>query len=175
MKLKPNEVGHFAYRPTTNSYDKGGYPRFYLSHDENEQGTISRFGTKWVNNWHILGEVDLVDIPKNHPYKECIIDLQTATDCYCADTIETEIDGVVVTKYIVLRGSGWSDCGFPFYDDTITNDDPYLTGKGCYALIRGLAMKRFLELAKQDCIPNLRDVTKGEFKDFKNDFALPAE
>jgi hypothetical protein len=162
--MKTNEIGQFPYVKPTNEYSKDVHPRRYIAHTE-------AGNTKWVNNWKIMGEVDLIDIPENHPFSELLIDLQTAFDCYCADILEVpgEVEGETI-KYVYLRGSGWADLGFPFFDDTITNEDPYKTGSGCYALLRGKARDKFIKLSKQDFIPSFEDCFTG---DLKKDFVLP--
>lgn len=165
--MKKNEIGHFPYlAPRTSFGEDDRYPKRYIAHDENGKLVLTKDGNiKWVTNWEILGEVELVNIPKNAPFGELLVDLQTANDCYCAD--ELEVDGV---KYVHLQGSGWADCGFPFYDDIFDIKDPYKIGNGCYALIRGLARNRFVKLAKKDYIPSFREISTG---DYKKDFCLP--
>ena len=164
--MKNNEIGHFPYLPPQHQFDKGDrYPRQYIAHDDKDKLIIP---IKWANNWAILGEVELVDIPnipKDTEFSELLVDLQTAQDCYCADKLI--VNG---TTYVYLLGSGWSDCGFPFYDDTITEENLYETGKGSYALIRGEAAEKFIKLAKQDFIPDFKEVSTG---DYKKDFCLP--
>jgi hypothetical protein len=165
--MKDNEIGHFPWLPPQNQFDKGGYPRQYIAHDEKGKCIIENGHTKWATNWKILGEVDLIDIPKGKEYDELLVDLQTAQECYCADLLV--VDGV---RYVALKGSGWADEGFPFYDDTITEKDLYATGSGCYALIRGKAAEEFIKLAKKDCIPSFKAVFTG---DYRQDFVLPKE
>jgi len=75
------------------------------------------------------------------------------------------------TKYVYLRGSGWADCGFPFFDETFDPKDPFQTGKGCYVLLKGKARNRFVKLAKQDFIPTFNDCSTGNIT---KDFSLPA-
>ena len=159
--MKSNEIGHFPYQPPRNQYDNGGHPRQLLTW---ENGNV-----KWLPNWKILGEVDVVNIPHEPPFKndEPLIDLQTAHDCYCAN--ELEVNG---KKYIHLFGSGWADEGFPFYDDSFNPKDPYETGRGCYALLQGKARNKFFKLAQQDCIPTFNNCSTGNIK---KDFILPKD
>jgi hypothetical protein len=162
-EMKRNEIGHF---PMIISYGVDSYPRRYLARDINGKNCITEDGQiKWENNWAIMGEVELVDIPQDAPFGELLIDLQTAHDCFCAN--EFEVNDV---KYIALEGSGWAGVGFPFYDDTISEKDLYETGSGCYALIRGKARDEFIKLAKQNFIPSFKEVFTG---DYKKDFCLP--
>ena len=171
--MKANEIGHFPWLPPQHQFDKGGYPRKYLAKDAAGNIVWEGSSSKWLTNWAILGEVDLVDIPKGLEYGECLVDLQTADDCYCADILEVpgEQEGFPF-KYVALRGSGWAEAGFPFYDDTFDPKDPYQTGKGCYALIRGKAAEKFIKLAKEDFIPSFKEISTG---DYKADFVLPKE
>lgn len=166
--MKNNEIGHFPYLAPRTKYGDDCYPRRYIAHDKDGHCLLTKDGQiKWENNWKILGEVEVVDIPKNAPLGKLLIDLQTANDCYCADILE--VNGI---KYVSLVGSGWAEVGFPFYDDTISEKDLYETGKGCYALIRGKARDTFIKLAEQDYIPSFKDVFTG---DYKKDFCLPKE
>jgi hypothetical protein len=66
-------------------------------------------------------------------------------------------------------GSGWADAGWPFFDDVISEKDLYKTGCGSYALIKGKAREKFIELAKQDFIPSFNECVTG---DIQADFAL---
>lgn len=163
--MKQNEIGHFPWLPPQNSFDKGGYPRQYMLKDAAGNIVWDGGSSKWATNWAMLGEVDLVDIPKDAPFSELLVDLQTATDCYCADLLV--VNGV---RYVALQGSGWAEAGFPFYDDTFDPKDPYTKGSGCYALIRGKAAEKFIKLAKQDFIPSFKEISTG---DYKADFVLP--
>ena len=175
--MKTNEIGHFPYvKPIGTLLDvvSDVHPRQYIAHTEDGSIDWSQNGhIKWINNWKIMGEVDLVDIPKDKEFSELLIDLQTANDCYCADVLEApgEVEGETI-KYVCLRGSGWAEMGFPFFDDTITNEDPYATGKGCYALLRGKARDRFIKIAKKDHMPSFEDCFTG---DIRKDFVLPKD
>jgi len=163
--MNKNEIGQFPYLPPQNQFDKGGYPRTYIAKDEKGKLALGVDGNiKWANNWKIISDIELIDIPDNTLYGELLIDLQTACDCYCANILE--VNGI---QYIKLTGSGWAETGFPFYDDTITEKHLYETGRGCYALIRGKAKDRFIKIAKKGCIPSFKDI----FTDYQKDFCLP--
>ncbi len=157
--MKPNEIGHFPYMPPRNQFDKGGYERIYIDHVEDD-------GVVWATNWKILGEVTTINIPE-HFQSEILIDLQTASDCYCADLLTID-----EKQYIFLYGSGWMECGFPFSSTSFDPDDPFETkgsAKGGYALLKGKAVDKFIELAKKDYLPNFDDCSTGNFQD---DFIL---
>jgi len=154
--LKRNEIGHFPYVPKK-GFSGGGYPK--LDHTYDDKGN-----SKWIGTWKSLGEVDLISLPDPFVAGKLLYDLQTANDCYCADDLE--INGV---QYIYLYGSGWAECGFPFYDETFDPDDPYKTGNGCYAYIRGIAREKFLKRCSK-CTMTFRNVFTG---DVKADFVLP--
>lgn len=182
--MKPNEIGHFPYvKPTVDNPFKDCHPRQYIAHTEDGKLELTVDGNiKWVNNWKVIGEVDLIDVPKGLKFTELLVDLQTYNDCYCADILEVpeEVEGETIKyvleveretiKYVFLRGSGWSDLGFPFYDDAISDKDVYVTGNGCYAMLRGKARDRFIKIAKQDRLPTFEDCFTG---DIKKDFVLP--
>jgi hypothetical protein len=158
--MKKNEIGHHPYQAPRHQFDKGGFKTTLLEY-ENEK-------VKWIPNWKILGEVDVIDIPIGHPYlnDEPLIDLQAGSmHCYIAD--EMEYEGV---KYIVLIGNGWGDeQGFPFNEVDFNPKEPFEHTTGMYALIRGVARDKFIELAKKDCIPDFNDIFTG---DYKKDFVL---
>jgi len=155
--MKNNEIGHFPCQPPKNQFEEGSYPRTILKWEG--ENII------WPPNWKTLGKAELVNLPVGHPFGKILVDLQTGDACCCADEIEYK--GV---KYVYLQGSGWADEGFPFHDKTFDPNNPYETGKGCYALIKGQARNKFVKLAKQDCIPSFNDCSTG---DIKKDFALP--
>ena len=169
--MKDNEIGHFPYLPPQNQFDKGGFPRKYLGKDKSGQLKTGKDGQLvWEINWKMLGEVETVPIPIDHPFKsdEPLVDLQSGPmDCYIANLLEWDGE-----TYVYLIGSGWAEQGFPFYDEIFDPKDPYTTGKGCYALIRGVAKDKFIALAKKDCIPDFNDISTG---DIKRDFVLPTE
>jgi len=170
--MKDNEIGQFPYVKPTNDYCRDYHPREYIAHTEDGKLELTDKGRiKWIQNFKIMGEVDLIDIPKGKECSELLIDLQTAHDCYCADILELdgEVEGETI-KYVCLYGSGWADFGFPFYDDTITEKNTHNTGKGCYALLRGKARDKFIKIAKKDCLPSFEDCFTG---DIKKDFVLP--
>jgi hypothetical protein len=82
---------------------------------------------------------------------DCVVDLQTAADCYCADTFR--VDG---ETFVFLRGSGWKNCGWPF-------------DAGRYFLLGGKTARKFVDLASQDFIPGFREAYSGRIQDFAAD------
>ena len=137
--MKPNEIGHFPFRESSKDY-----PSMELSWI----GTKENPEIKWVPRFKLLG------IPPSIPAQSfntdnCVFDLHAGsmTCYYAADVLIGEV------KYIWLLGNGWSEAGFPFTDDTFDPENPYETGKGCYALLKGKARKNFLQLCKQDYLP----------------------
>ncbi len=166
--LREGQLCYFPWVEGAHQFDKAGYPREVLRLDS--EGTpVRRAGMDllWVSNLWLLGDAVLVEGLLGERLGECVFDLQTADDCYCADLLES--GGEV---YISLQGSGWADLGFPFYDDAITVEDPYRTGLGCYALVRGAGAERFRAIAAEDRLPDYRSVV-GE-DDWREIFVLPA-
>lgn len=152
--MKPNEIGHFPYRKVPkNSFFSSGYPKF-LRIDGISSPT-----------WKSLGEGPTIPIPpEGFSTDNCIYDLQSGNDaCYYAANIE--LFGV---QYVWLLGNGWADRGFPFYDDSFDPKEPYKTGNGCYALIKGLARKRFLKKCDDGSMEFI-NVSTGNTQ---NDFSL---
>ncbi len=155
--MKHNEIGHFPYRKPAHQFDTGGYDRQDLAWEGDQ--------IRWLPRWISLGEVDLVKVipPQEFKWVRLLYDLQTAHDCYCADL--NELDGV---QYIYLQGSGWADSGFPFFDETFDPKKPFETGKGSYALIRGVAKDKFMQQCENGPL-NFLSVTTGNVRD---DFCL---
>lgn len=150
--MQPNEIGHFPFRKR-GKFDKGSYPRFDFINDK----------PTWVS----LGEVEVIEWPKEGidlGVETLVYDLQSADDAFCANDIE--INGI---KYIYLYGSGWAIFGFPFFDDSFDPKNPYKTGNGCYALLRGEARLKFL----QGCEKGNMDFLSVTTGNIKADFVLP--
>ena len=165
--MKDNEIGHFAYdKPRFKSNKTNQYPRQRIAKDS--KGNIlftEGEQIKWLSNWESLGEVDTIDSIEGIPFTELLIDLQTAQDCYCADLLV--VNGV---EYVCLTGSGWAGVGFPFWDEIFDPEHPYITGRGCYAILRGEAKDKFIALARKDYIPDFKKVSTGNHRE---DFILP--
>jgi len=82
---------------------------------------------------------------------DCVVDLQTAADCYCADTFKVGRE-----TFVFLLGSGWKTCGWPF-------------DAGRYFLLGGETARKFVDLASQDFIPGFREAYSGRIQDFAAD------
>lgn len=154
--MKENEIGHFPFwEAPKDSFDRGGYPRQHY-----------REG-KWEPTFVLLGEVEIIEYPpEGVDTNNCIYDLQSGNEAcyYAADVV---VNGV---NYIYLLGNGWADCGFPFFDETFDPHEPYKTGRGCYALIRGKARENFLKQCDKGTMTFL-SVSTGNVM---ADFVLPA-
>jgi hypothetical protein len=123
------------------------------------------------HNPYLTNETDFPE-KIGHPvfiYEDCkkdlLVDLQTATDCYCADLIK-----INNKKFVYLFGSGWKDCGFPYYQ-SVKEDDQR---SGHYLLLSGKACEIFCELINDDRISKFHDCFPDEnYKDLHDFMYIP--
>ena len=162
--MKNNQLGQFKLEKARTLKDgtklgSDDHPRFTLSYDKDNN-------IVWLNNLAIVieqaKEIEIVqDVLDSF---KLLTDLQTGTDCFCADEVN---DGEIIHLY----GSGWMELGYPFFDDKMTpetaTDTLYEGGSGCYAYLTGKTAKKFYKLSKQDQIPDFETVFSGKWDDLK--------
>jgi hypothetical protein len=159
--MKKNEVGYFPL--VMGHFGTYDYPRQSLAKDENGKCIAENGKLIWKNNLTLMEGIEEIPIPTEG--WELLLDLQTGTDCYCAESYNK---GEIIRLY----GSGWADDGYPFHDEKMTlESDPYETSSGCYAYLIRKTAKDFYKMAKQDVFPKFGAVYSKNQKDL----VLPQE
>jgi len=95
--------------------------------------------------------MSLNDLPFYRPRKvtwECIVDLQTAQDCYYAELCRIHDE-----SFIQPIGSGWKEMGYPFFLDRT------------YPVLRGITAQRASAIAAGQFLPGWKEIYSGDPRD----------